>query len=132
MKSLLLLLLAALTIPTAVSANSVIVKRHGYYRGASDACFEWMDKGGKFKYLVHNQKRVNGPLVREVFKRNCLWSAETKEFLGVEKSSIDNQSSSWPIKLWNMLGFRDNYDYDGSPSYLYKKNLKYKFKYKYH
>ena len=88
MKRLLLPLIAALALPTAVEANWF--GKYGSYREAQEACFEWKNKKGKFKYWfkdVHNM--WGGDRISERDIRKCDYEEQTRQFLGLEYPNIN-------------------------------------------
>ncbi len=96
MKRLLIPILAALALPTAVEANWF-----GKYNSrfdAKEACNKWKEKGDKYSesYIDgYDIKRKNGEIVsarpkdawREINSRSCRNEESTKQYLGFELKS---------------------------------------------
>ena len=125
MKKIVLLLLPALTLPTAVEANW-FGKYNSRY-DANEACERWMLKGFKYtykvmgktglgnenkyhklyidddsyriKYLVEAEKLIER--TRNGFSRSCLEEKETNQFIGREKSCLKKKDYS--LAEWKKL-----------------------------
>ena len=87
MKKTVLLLLPALTLPTAVEANWF-----GKYKSqveAKEACIKWADKGFKYSYEIKEwiiYRQEYGELtIREQTSRYCEYEGSTRQYLGYER-----------------------------------------------
>ncbi len=97
MKRLLLPLLAALALPTAVEANWF-----GKYKSSAEAkqaCNEWANEGFKYTYKEKKLKKLYPEKEYEIktYKANnryCEVEWETKQFLGYEYTGITKPSYS--------------------------------------
>jgi len=98
MKRLLLPLLAALALPTAVNANWF-----GKYNSeveAKEACDKWAEKGIKYTYEIHSNNFLlpsyeQNPYTssatlnkKDGINRTCLHEASTRQYLGYVKTQI--------------------------------------------
>ena len=89
MKRLLLPLLAALALPTAVEANWLLLGRYGSFYEAKEACEEWVLKGGTYQVEYKNgllPYRVGTDKVRDIRTRNlreCFDDTRTNQVLGL-------------------------------------------------
>ena len=130
MKRLLLPLLAALALPTAVEANW-FGKYNSRY-DANEACEIWMLKGFKYTYKVRERKGYFGDIpdiepitsphwkksferfqeymketrsivekTRTGYSRSCLEEKETKQFIGRVKSCLKKKEYS--VAEWKKL-----------------------------
>ena len=119
MKRLLLPLLAALSLPTAVDANWF--GKYGSYREAQEACFEWKNKKGKFK-VWPSKYYTRKTIPWEIYIRKCLDEEQTRQFLGLEYPNLKAlQSSSWASGAYEY----DAYMYKILGSEVIKKRFKY-------
>ena len=91
MKRLLLLVLAALALPTAVEANWF--GKYGSYREAKEACNEWSIKGGEAFHQSTPTRFQEYNLETDI--RTCVKEEETNQLLGLEKINIKSRNYNW-------------------------------------
>ena len=80
MKRILLPLLAALSLPTAVEANWF--GKYGSYYEAKEACDEW--RRSRDEPYVKNKSELTGK-IGNWNSRDCEYDSETRQVLGLEK-----------------------------------------------
>ena len=92
MKRLLLPLLAALALPTAVEANWF--GKYGSEYEARSACFSWQRGGFRFQWENQYGKRDD-------YSRSCYREEETKQYLGFEFQKVkrDKVHQGYPNKI---------------------------------
>ncbi len=95
MKRLLLPLLAALALPTAVNANWF--GKYASQVEAEEACNKWVDKGFKYSYEGYSLKDILGINQRnkpkklitiESNNRWCRHEVTTRQYLGYERTGV--------------------------------------------
>ena len=107
MKRLLIPLLAALALPTAVNANWLLFGKYKSKIGAEEACLTWASKGFKYTYedmvfesggssygWLNDVVSGKGKNVMKTFNgitRYCELERETNQYLGFEKIGINQK-----------------------------------------
>ena len=92
MKRLLLPLLSALSLPTAVEANWLLEKTLGIYSSnleAQTACRKWVSEGGTFytKQPAMPSIGIKASTMKR-FIRGCKHEEETKQWLGIVRTKV--------------------------------------------
>ena len=88
MRHLVIPLIAAISIPTAVQANWL--GKYGSRYEALEACKSWIKKG---KVYFIEYETYLGWQKREQNNRRCQIESETNQFLGFEKAGVKDSST---------------------------------------